>query len=81
MIRTADKRRFRETIIESVPNDILTTAIEWISSNLNPADIFSDDQLGDSIEKTNLKPEDIFDEQKLIDWAEDNNYEKKSEPA
>jgi hypothetical protein len=80
MIRPAEERRFRETMMEEFPTSILTTAIDWIVQNIHPTDVFSEDQLGDSIEKTNLKPDDVFSEDVLEEWAKDNGFIKNTEP-
>jgi hypothetical protein len=81
--------RFIEAI---VPSDLLEQAISWIKSNLNPDDVFDEDQLKDwaldqdvddvcDIDELqswakNQSVEDVCDITDLERWAENNGYVK-----
>lgn len=42
MARTIDNRNFRDSLISG---ELLDDAIDWISENLDPAEVFSEEQL------------------------------------
>ena len=52
-------------------NDLLGDAVSWISKNLDPEDVFSDDALNTWASR-NLDPEDVFEKSDLIRLAADN---------
>lgn len=44
MLTRQDKAKFKDNII---PDDLLSDAIIWIQSNLEPSDVFKESQLED----------------------------------
>ena len=55
-------------IEEIMPNNLLEQAIEWISSNMEPEDVFSKERLLEYAQA--LSPEDVFSEEALVEWAD-----------
>ena len=49
-------------------NDLLGDSVRWISKNLDPEDVFSDDALNTWASR-NLDPEDVFEKSDVIKLA------------
>ena len=76
MITTQDKNAFVDYIIGQ---DHLENAIEWISDNLDPEEVFDRKDLEawalDYVRDT-LSPEDIFDTETLEEWALEHGFKE-----
>jgi hypothetical protein len=66
--------RQQDAFSEAILNlrNLLDDAIEWIKSNLGPADVFDEDDL--LTWAAEQHPEEIFDEGTLSSWAENNGF-------
>lgn len=53
----------------------LDSTLQFIASEFEPDDIFSDDALRKYVGKISL-PQDVFEEKELQAWAEENGYIK-----
>jgi hypothetical protein len=53
-------------------SSLLEEAIDWIASNLGPADVFPENEL--IAWARNQSPEDVFPISDLVDWAEHNGF-------
>ncbi len=78
-------RQEREDFIENtIPSDLLDQAVEWVSRNMTPDQVFDNDTLTDWAKDNNMRtagetgsyysPEDVFEQHQLRDWAEANGY-------
>lgn len=56
--------------------NLLDSSLEWIEDNLNPEDVFSDEQLINWAQQK--KPDDIFNTRELEEWALNNGFVGKS---
>ncbi len=56
-----------------MPAGFFDCVIDWIKDNLEPDDVFDDDELIEWTRK-NASPDDVFDSDTLGEWAEDNGY-------
>jgi hypothetical protein len=66
-------RGFKDEIASQLPDDLLDTAISWITRNLKPEEVFDDKELENwSEENGYVKEKDINYEA----WAADNGYAK-----
>lgn len=74
MASTKQNAAFASVII---PNDALDVAVDWISSNLQPEDVFSNDALT-AWAQDQKNPEEVFSDKKLAEWAEENGYSKEN---
>lgn len=61
----------------SVFADVLDNVIDWITSNLNPTDVFDESDLCESVGDF-AEPDDVFKASKLDAWALDNGYVKEN---
>ena len=73
MASAEENRKFVEAIL---PNWPLDDAIDWISKNLKPEDVFEEDTLKTWSEEQGV--ENVFSEDTLGMWARNNGYEKPS---
>ena len=64
----------KDTIEIIVSDNALENAIDWISKNLDPYEVFSTKQLTDWA--SGEEPESIFEASTLEQWAESNGYTK-----
>jgi hypothetical protein len=75
--------RDNELFVEEVFGKwLLDSAIEWISGNMEPEDIFGTEELAnwaDDNLSTHRAPEDTFDESELERWAEGAGYVRLSD--
>jgi len=69
-------RDFKDIIVSEMPDSILETAIDWISRNMNPADVFSKSELSDWADDNGYVVEGKIDYE---GWAADNDYIKNPE--
>ena len=57
-----------------MPVGFLDCVLDWIKENLDPDDVFDDDELI-AWTRRNTRPDDVFDSDTLGNWAEENGYE------
>jgi hypothetical protein len=67
-----------------IADDLLDTAIEWISQNMAPEEMFDESTLTSWAHENDMRtrdetagrfgPEDVFEQHVLRDWAEANGY-------
>lgn len=69
----------RKFISDVIGDQILEKAVDWVSSNLEPEDVFSEEKLTqwakDWLPKNAILTE-IFPDKLLEEWAEENGWEK-----
>lgn len=58
MRRNTDETKFQREIVEAAIPSLLNDAIDWICSNLEPDDVFSDTQLDMWAKDNGYVPED-----------------------
>lgn len=63
-------RKFLEEVIGF---GVLEAAVEWIAKNMEPEDVFSQQQIRTSAQQNNM-PDDVFGEKELAAWAESNGF-------
>lgn len=63
----------RNFLDEVIGSGLLERSVEWISSNMEPEDVFSQQQIRASAQQNNM-PADIFGEKELAAWAEENGF-------
>lgn len=63
----------RNFLDEVIGTGLLEKAIEWISQNLEPEQVFDETKLRSSVHG-NSTPGDVFTEKELSEWAEQNGY-------
>jgi hypothetical protein len=66
-------REFKEEIADQLPADLLDTAINWITRNLSPDEVFDEKQLDDWADDNGYVKEKKIDYE---GWAKDNGYVK-----
>lgn len=66
MASTQQNRDFADRLF---PADPLDTAIDWISANLSPSDIFDDDQLAEHA-RNNIEIDDVYSERNILDYVQ-----------
>ena len=65
----------QQFIRDTFDSNLLDIAIGWIQNNLDPSEVFNEDELKRWANQNN-SPEDIFTDSELADWAESNGYTK-----
>ena len=71
---TASAKQDSDFLVQVVGTSLLESSIEWIRSNLNPDQVWSEKELINWA--NNYDPEGIFSDQQLSSWAESNGYVK-----
>ena len=66
---------FKKAIGEELPSSLLGSAIDWISDNLNPDEVFDMGLLRSFVGNTN-KPDEVFTDEDLKAWALENGFTK-----
>lgn len=69
----------KQFISDVIGDRILEKVVDWVSSNLEPEDVFSEEKLAqwakDWAPKNAIPPE-IFPDAMLEEWAEENGWKK-----
>ncbi len=83
MATETQNETFKKEIIDRF---LLDNAIEWISENLRPEEVFDEQVLEDyAVEKGFFprasSPEDVFDEESLTKWALNKGFSRESYQA
>ena len=63
----------RNFLDEVIGSGVLEAAVEWIAKNMEPEDVFSQQQIRTSAQQNN-EPQDVFSEKELASWAESNGF-------
>lgn len=72
------EREFKSKVVmDNVLDSILQDAIDWIQKNMNPDDVFTDDDL--TSWATSKEIDSVFPAKELEAWAESNGYSKETE--
>lgn len=66
-----ENKKFTESVFGEYPLD---SAIDWIKDNMEPDDVFEDDEL--IVWANNKRPEVIFSNTTLEEWALENGFVK-----
>lgn len=69
------QKQDRNFLDEIIGSGLLERAVEWISSNMEPEDVFSQQQIRVSAQQNNM-PADVFGDKELADWATSNGFVK-----
>ena len=69
MATAQQNEQFTKTIMVTWPLD---DALAWIQTNLEPDEVFTEDQLQENARRG--YPEETFTEEELQDWAKRNGY-------
>jgi len=67
------QKQDRNFLDEIIGSGLLERAVEWISSNMEPEDVFSQQQIRVSAQQNNM-PADVFGDKELADWATSNGF-------
>ena len=67
------QKQDRNFLDEIIGSGLLERAVEWISSNMEPEDVFSQQQIRVSAQQDNM-PADVFGDKELADWATSNGF-------
>lgn len=73
MFRGTTAKQDRNFLDEVIGLGVLEAAVEWIAKNMEPEDVFSQQQIRTSAQQNNM-PDDVFGEKELAAWAESNGF-------
>jgi len=71
----ASKKENQDFIEDLISSEPLDKAIDWIKDNMNPDEVYTEDQLITHIKKK-CKPDEVFDDDDLAEWALENGFRK-----
>ena len=80
----SSRQECEDFIENTIPSDLLDQAVEWVSRNMTPDQVFDDEALTHWARENDMRtpsetsshysPEDVFDQHTLRDWSEANGY-------